>query len=213
MTQPAQHQPHPPPEQTPLVAQVARILLATAAADLAARAISRIAQLPVKPLMLALRLTQRGTNHRPRLRGRDAAARQQQAQEVYFRAAYILSATQRLAKAMDAGKTPREAVAAERRHVQAHEAARKNRQTIAKEVDRVSDIYGDQLGWWAQQDGHATPECKAAGGTNFRASQRPLIGWPGSVHPRCRCRPGPPFATERTVDQATARMVRLRRAS
>jgi hypothetical protein len=68
------------------------------------------------------------------------------------------------------------------------------------------------LGWYAHPDDRVTPECKAADGANFRADVMPMIGWPGTLHGgTCRCKPGPPWPTDRTVDRSTARFVSSRR--
>jgi hypothetical protein len=56
------------------------------------------------------------------------------------------------------------------------------------------------VGWHAKLDGRTSPECRAADGANFPANRPPSIGWPGAVHPSCRCRPGAPHAQGRLLD-------------
>lgn len=157
----------------------------------------------------ALRLTDptigahRGTRHLPRIRGKGPAAREARRSELWYRAAYIVNASKRVAQSLEGGATVEEAFAKEKRWWQAHEDARKNRLETANRVDAAAGIHGALLGWHAHDDDRTTPECAAADGTNFRAGQRPRIGYPGGVHLKCRCFPGPPFATRRTVDEAT----------
>lgn len=118
-----------------------------------------------------------------------------------------------------AGGTPsaresvREALETERRYWQQHLGAQRKRREAADVVDAAVAVHGALLGWYSQEDSRTSPECRAAQGSNFRVSQRPAIGWPGSVHPRCRCKPGPPFATSRTVDSTTARFVQRGRVA
>jgi hypothetical protein len=160
----------------------------------------------------ALKLTdhdvvaKRSTRHSPRLRGRGDAARATQLAEASYRAGYVANAAERIASAMEGGATLGEALRRERTWYRAHETARRNRQDTAQAVDVEAGKYGALLGWFARDDGKTSPECKAAHGANFRAGQRPAIGYPGSVHPHCRCVPGPPFATRATVDSRTTRL-------
>lgn len=160
----------------------------------------------------ALKLTdhdltsKRGTRHSPRLRGRGEAARATQAAEASYRAGYVMNATERLSKTLAEGGSIGDALKSERYWYRAHEEARRNRQATAREVDAEAAKYGALLGWFARDDGKTSPECRAAHGSNFRAGERPAIGYPGSVHRYCRCVPGPPFATRATVDDRTARL-------
>lgn len=148
----------------------------------------------------------RGTRHNPRLKGTGAAARAVQSDEINYRAAYIEKASARMTDALKSGQSVREAMRAERTYYKAHEAARANRQASALKVDAATAAFGDTLGWRSRDDGKVSPECKAAHGANFSATSRPRIGWPGSVHPKCRCLPGPAWATKRTVDGSTIGM-------
>ena len=61
------------------------------------------------------------------------------------------------------------------------------------QVDSASMMFGRRLGWYAVRDSRTSPECRAAHGRNFYADAMPRIGFPGMVHPRCRCLPGTPF--------------------
>jgi hypothetical protein len=96
-----------------------------------------------------------------------------------------------------------EALHRERRYYLQHELARRRRQAVARTVDAAASIHGPVLGWWTHKDDRTTPECRAADGTNFVVGEMPVIGYPGGVHMYCRCWPGPPFVTDRTVNEAT----------
>lgn len=154
----------------------------------------------------------RSTKHAPRLRGRGVAARAVRDREAVYRAGYVVAAARRLTEAIGGGASLGEALTRERTWYRAHEAARRNRQDAAKAVDAEAAKYGDRLGWISRDDAKTSPECRAAHGSNFSAANPPGIGYPGSVHPHCRCLPGPPWATRSSVDEKTARL-RLRGVS
>lgn len=125
--------------------------------------------------------------------------------EPLYRAAYLLNAAKRLGKAYahppaakpgEAPPSPQEALQhaleVERRHLISHTQATRQRSSAAAAVDTAARTYGPLLSWVAQLDDRTTPDCRKAHGKNFRVTSPPRIGWPGSVHPTCRCRPGPP---------------------
>jgi SPP1 gp7 family putative phage head morphogenesis protein len=101
-----------------------------------------------------------------------------------------------LARVAAGGADPREIfeqMAAERRYYGMHQEAVWNRMQAAAVVDsRVMD-YGPLLGWYSVNDRRTSPECRRAHRHNFRADDMPPIGFPGAVHPHCRCWPGPPI--------------------
>lgn len=105
-------------------------------------------------------------------------------------ARYLIQAAKRLQLGINQGRL-REALAAERRWAVAHLQAQRNRQRAAATVDAEAAIRGLVLGWHARNDKITSRECRAAHGRNFRADQMPAIGYPGMVHPHCRCVPGP----------------------
>lgn len=209
------HTTPPPPQQSALIGDVAEALLAGAALTLTAAAVTRIMRVygyrvsaTAVEIVLALvdhegrRKT--GTKILPRTRGSSAVAKQQRQTEALLRAAYLIAAARRISEALAAGDSPRDAVAREKRFWVMHEAARKARMQASVEVAQAADDYGVTLGWYTHQDDRTTPECAAADGCNFTVNHAPLIGWPGTLHGgTCRCWPGPPYATGRTVDQAT----------
>lgn len=205
------HQVQSPPQDDQLVAAIAGLLLVGAGVGATAALISALVGIPVQPVQLALRLVARGRMHRPRSVGVGRANSAQADQELYFRAAYVLNAARRIWGRFMDGDSPGQALKAELPHFRAHQAAAANRQAAAAEVNRLGSIYGAKLGWYASLDGRETPECAAADGHNFTVGQRPVIGYPGSVHRYCRCKAGPPIAGASSVDAATRRFIRTGR--
>lgn len=130
------------------------------------------------------------------------------------RAAYLIMAARRLGTAVlrEHGQpgTVAQALRAEGRYLTQHLVATRKRNEAAGRVADAADQHGRELGWHAVRDDRTSPECRAAHGSNFRADRPPKIGYPGAVHDHCRCKPGPAFSTERTVDEATAGTDRVR---
>jgi hypothetical protein len=75
-------------------------------------------------------------------------------------------------------------------------------------ADRAARRHGLVLGWRAVMDARTSAECRRADGKNFSVASRPLIGWPGSVHPHCRCRPVAAFAGAGFVDDVVTQAER-----
>lgn len=112
--------------------------------------------------------------------------------EVFYRSAYLLNAAKRIDRQMRV-KGLRTAVKDERRFYKQHRDAQSRRTEAARVVDVAAQAFGPTLGWYAKNDGRTSAECKAAHGKNFPVGRRPAIGYPGTVHPHCRCAPGAPF--------------------
>lgn len=111
-----------------------------------------------------------------------------------YRAWYILNAVERLEKAEAEGpEALARAEAMEAHYFRLHLRAVQNRIETAAVVDDAVKHWGDLLGWRAVMDSRTTAECRAANGKNFRASVPPAIGYPGAVHPSCRCVPTAPY--------------------
>jgi Phage Mu protein F like protein len=91
------------------------------------------------------------------------------------------------------------AATAERHYYGQHLIASWNRMRSAAAVDTAASTYGLLLGWRTVLDSHTSPECRAANGLNFRADIMPRIGYPGSVHPHCRCYAGRPVPGARLL--------------
>ena len=88
-------------------------------------------------------------------------------------------------------QTLADSISDERRFYSQHLLAGWNRMQAAAKVDSAAGDLGLLLGWNTVLDAHTSPECRAASGRNFRADIMPSIGYPGMVHPHCRCFPGP----------------------
>lgn len=119
--------------------------------------------------------------------------------EATYRAQYVLAASRRVQAAVRAGTAQADAMQAEQRFYAQHLEAVVGRAKAAGQVDAMAKRHGDLLGWYAKMDARTSAECKAANGKNFNASVRPPIGYPGSVHPDCRCKAGKPYSTRATV--------------
>jgi hypothetical protein len=117
------------------------------------------------------------------------------------RAQFVLASARRVQTALVAarsngtplGQALADAVTAERRYYGQHLMAGWNRETAAARVDSEAMTHGLLLGWYTRIDARTSRECLAADRHNFRADQMPAIGYPGMVHPHCRCLPGPPL--------------------
>jgi hypothetical protein len=123
-----------------------------------------------------------------------------------------------LRSAVSAGKNPLRAlldgVERERRYFGMHRDAIWSRAKAAMAVDMAVLDHGLLLGWQTYRDDHTTPDCLAADGKNFRADSMPLIGFPGTVHAKCRCKPVGPFPGAPMLPSAgitPARTARLQR--
>jgi hypothetical protein len=131
-------------------------------------------------------------------------------QNLMRRAAYLVNAARRLTGSIRRGQL-RSGLVDERRWLEQHLQATAKRvqaaDAVAKEVKRQLDprdgsaalgegpvLPSGLLGWYAKMDARTSPECRQAHGRNFDPTRIPLIGFPGAVHPHCRCKPGPPWA-------------------
>lgn len=125
------------------------------------------------------------------------ASRQVSSMNAARRAQYVTAATRRVlaterearAKGLSVDAAREQALATEQRYFEMHLAAMANRAKAAGETDKAAARYGNLLGWLAKKDDRTSPECYAASGKNYYASHMPDMGFPGAVHPSCRCRP------------------------
>ncbi len=127
---------------------------------------------------------------------------------VQWRARYLIASARRIDDRMAGGQTQLQAVAAERQYLDLHVDAQRRRVEAARAVDAAAGLYGNELGWYADKDDRTTPECRWADGRNFYADRQPVFGWPGAVHPRCRCVAGPAFDGARLLYAAPVRLLR-----
>lgn len=131
--------------------------------------------------------------------GSSAPVQAMHRQNLMRRAAYLVSAARRLTTAVR-GRTLPEAISAEKRYLQAHLAAVSGRVRAATAVADTARHHEGVIGWWATLDSQTSPDCRKAHGRNFDPTRIPAIGYPGTVHPECRCKPGPPHASGLRVE-------------
>jgi hypothetical protein len=220
MTTPAQPVPQtpqqPPSADAALVIAIgtalATALTVSAAAALIPSALLRPAAMYRDDLLQSLTIVMAMPPERLGVSG--AATMQTSRQNLMRRAQYTVNAARRIGQArkdaISHGTPVMEAVTrailAERRYYGMHLQANWNRMGAAAKVDQQGSVL---VGWNTVHDTRTSAECKAADGANFRADAMPLIGWPGAVHPHCRCYPGPARPGARMLPSASA----LRRAA
>lgn len=132
-------------------------------------------------------------------------------QNAFRRAAYLINAVRRLEPAAASGDQSRvdRAMRAEDRFQAAHLEAERRRNVAASAVALVASQYGINdrgellLGWLAIRDNRTSADCRWAHGRNFNALVVPRIGYPGTVHLDCRCRPRRPWNTDLRVEHGT----------
>jgi hypothetical protein len=147
--------------------------------------------------------------------GAHAAVLAMQRHNLMRRAGYLVAAGRRMSTAAQrAGQSTQvrdSAVYAERRWLAQHLRAQAGRESAANQVaakakaearraKRDGTAWNGLLGWYAVMDDRTSRECREANGRNFKPTKVPAIGFPGAVHPSCRCKPGPPHATDRRVE-------------
>lgn len=176
---------------------IAAALLIKASAQDTSRQLSSMLGIPTPSLLMIILLAEsKSMTYGP---GSGVAFLQSQKTEALFRAAYVLAASRRVRAALKAGRSARAAMVPEQRYFEQHLQAMQKRKDAATTTDRLAGRYGAKLGWHATLDSSTSPECRQANGRNFNVGERPAIGYPGSVHPSCRCKPGRPFSTALTV--------------
>lgn len=191
---------HEPLPHDPATQAVARLLERGSPIGLTARGIRHVLGLPTLPIIAAIGLTGSGTVHRPnaRLRGVEGArthgvVRETRDNELFFRAAYIVSAARRLNADLQQKLPLQQAIAKERPYTRQHEKARRNRLETSTQIQRQAKEWGPLLGWYRDTASDSENECRDADGHNFYAAEGTIIGLPGAVHPHCHCVAGPPF--------------------
>lgn len=219
MSSPQSTAPHTlqaPPSDSTLNQRIAEILIATASIYLAAKLIEKLLRpfhITVDAILPVLRIVKRGTTHKPRPKfavdGLDRSApaadlvRTMANEDLYYRAAYVVAASRRVQREIDAGEKPLAVILAdESLNYRKHEAARNQRAKAARRAALAAQLYGPELGWYLNPLLNNEIECITADGHNFPASQPPRIGLPGAVHMFCGCRPGAPHIGAGQVDDA-----------
>lgn len=129
------------------------------------------------------------------------------------RATYLAQAARRVTTALPRGQNAvLAALEAERRYLEQHLRADAQRtvaaqqvaaqaRTLARQAKKGGSTWNGLVGWYAVMDERTSLDCRKANRRNFDPTRVPPIGYPGSVHPACRCRPGPPFATDKRVER------------
>jgi SPP1 gp7 family putative phage head morphogenesis protein len=105
--------------------------------------------------------------------------------EPAYRAQFLVNSAKRLAVAHDMGVGDIQ-LAKERAYLAAHRRATRNRLQVAERIDAMAQD-SPWLEWHTVLDEKTTPDCRAMNGQIFTLDQPPAIGWPGAVHPQCRC--------------------------
>lgn len=129
-----------------------------------------------------------------------------------FRATFLYGSAKRIARQMREGKQPLEIIRVERAYFARHLEAQGKRRAAARAVDRAAASHGPVLGWYAKMDHRTTAECRWANGKNFEVGKRPPVGYPGTVHPNCRCKPGPPHPGAISMTSPPKRQAKARQA-
>lgn len=193
----------PAPQDVPLIQKVAAVLLAGYATEKTVKALLGLLSgfgIGAQAIRAALGLAKSAHMPRPILAAlgierRSAAAdiaRAAAHADVYFRAAYLTKAANRLQRDLDAGANLRDALRREVANFEAHKAARQKRLEAAGQAASSAELYGTLLGWYRNPLLDSDTDCIVADGHNFDAAQGTIIGWPGAVHPKCGCHAGPP---------------------
>lgn len=205
-----------PPTQDELVQHVVEILLAGYALHETAQAIAALVPgISARIVMLAIGNSGGMHGHTAHAKletmglhvgtpGAKVASSAAQ-REVFYRAAYILRASERIGADITQGEPIGKTLADEKVNFKAHESARRGRLDAAARAGQAANAYGPLLGWYLDPLLNNEAECIAANGHNFYADQSTVIGDPGSVHPRCGCVPGPPIEGAGMVNDAIAK--------
>lgn len=194
--QPPQQPQQPDAGSSEEAQHIVEILALGASLAVAARALASYLKLPVKVLRRVLTVIRYSPEMFRQLRGTSATDITKRANDLY-RAAYIAKAARRVAQSPELIQ----GVLDEIRWYKAHQAAAERRILMAQRVDVFRRrIHSPLLGWYAVMDSRTTGECRAANGRNFFYNRPPVIGYPGAVHPNCRCTVGPPHPRGKMVD-------------
>lgn len=192
----------PPEDDGELTEAILAILAISASVEATAAALAVVLAVPVS-LCLAF-LTALGKAALKAFRRATVKPKQTTAEGIAdmanlrYRAAFIKNALRRISKAPDW----KIALKRELSFWKAHIRAGQRRKLMGKRVDFVVKRHGELLGWYAKMDNRTSAECRAADGRNFLAFTPPVIGYPGGVHPHCRCIPGPPHPGAKMVDDS-----------
>lgn len=187
------------PSEAEAITIIAGALAIGATAQATANTLSPILGIPVPDLLpiLLIAMSKPVVDYGIATLPSATATAESQKLEATYRAHYVYAATQRI-KGLT-GEARQAALRREKTYFNQHLEAMANRRQAASEVDKARGRFGDELGWYAKMDSITSAECREANGKNFSVSRVPPIGYPGAVHPHCRCRAGKAHATSKTV--------------
>lgn len=220
-------QPHPPPVPPAAIPPATLAAMALPLAGLLLTAVSAagvIAALKLRFelsalfwLAMLLVLSRIVMRHPPPVTGVIGAAGEQVSRmNAARRAQYVIASAERVTNAMLTARAHGGNVAEagygqverERRYYRQHLDAMRNRATAAGKTDMAAAEYGPVLGWKSILDDRTSPECRRADGWNYYAWSMPDIGYPGSVHPSCRCKPAAPWPSGKLLPSRGLRFAR-----
>lgn len=209
MTTPQQ----PPPQQDPaqdtaLAIAIGTVLVSATSAAVAVGTLGSylaVTRIPRQAMYLALDIAM---SHPPGQTGfYGPATMAMERANLQRRAMFVLSAAKRIGSdivaARSQGRSVADSLAAslkrERRFYAQHLLATWQRSQAGAQTDSAAMTYGLLLGWHTVKDTRTSADCLAADGKNFYADHMPLVGYPGAVHPHCRCQAGAPFPGARLL--------------
>lgn len=170
---------------------VATALPADLIEELVTLGVGREAAITVGAMVLAKPMTGRSRHGAPAPFEGMSAMRRVAGEEPSMRAAYVLAAARRLTTALIAAVTEDgaydRALKRERRYLDMHVGAGRNRRRAARAVDAVTEENGPLLVWRTQGDSRVEVACAMLEGRLFTADNPPDGAYPGAQHPRCRC--------------------------
>lgn len=217
-----EERPQPAPSQADQkrIGELAVALGAGSAATAAPLALAVLLPLGIRRVIVLRLLTLVFSVSPSNVAGFGAAGRAAQRQAALYRAAYVLAAARRVeaarAKAQATGGNQGDAIdqamSAEDQYYAQQRAAEQNRGKAAADTDFAAAMFGPTLRWVATLDERTSRECRVAHGGTYTAAAPPAIGLPGSVHPHCRCRPGPAIPGAVSVNAKLAAAGLLRQA-
>lgn len=116
-------------------------------------------------------------------------------EEIVYRGWFALNSLKRMWNA----ENRRAQLDKEKRYFAAHRQMGDRRSHHAAIRDHMADLYGNRLGWYSVLSPTTDPHCRRNHGKNFFAGRRPRGGFPGEVHPNCKCTPGAPWYGGRLI--------------
>jgi hypothetical protein len=208
MTTPQQPQPVNPAADAAAVAAVGTALLTAVSASAALAGLAGTAYFAGVPPRAVLAALDIAISNPPGVTGfYGPATMTTERLNLQRRASFVLTAARRIGADLAAARSRNtsqlsalaSAIHRERRFYAQHLVATWQRSQAGAQVDNEAMTRGLLLGWHTVHDTRTSAECRQADGRNFYADHMPLIGYPGAVHPHCRCRAGALFPGARLL--------------